>query len=144
MTLTEKIESDFMAATKGGDSSRAETLKLLKSEIKNAEIASGKELDDAAVGAIVKKEIKKRAEAKTLYEQGGRAELAAKEQTEIDLLKEYAPEEVSEDVLRAKVKEVISSTPGADFGAVMGRVMGEFKGQADGSVVSRIVKDELG
>ena len=98
---------------------------------------------DDEVVKVLSKEAKKRQDAIELYQKGNRTELAQAEQQELDIIKQYLPEQMSPDQVRQVVEQVISSTDQTQFGAVMGAVMKELKGKADGSVVKKVVSQVL-
>lgn len=159
--LKEKINQFFKEAFKNKKEAETATLRLLLSAIKNKEIEKrGKlaktekaedleklsELSDEEIIAIVSSEIKKRREAIVDYQKAGRAEFAERESKEIEILKQFMPEQLSEEEARQKVKEIIAKVGAsgqADFGKVMGAAMAELKGKAAGDLVSQIVKEEL-
>ena len=152
MSLHERIQSDFKSAFKNHEGARLSVLKLLQSEIKNAELGkrakSGKEgsLTDAEILDVVGREVKKRRDASALYEKGGRPELAARENEEEAVLKAYLPEELNESEIRDLIQEAIRATGAVtakDLGKVMAELSPKTKGRADGAVVSRIVREYL-
>src|SRR5690606_1431184 len=126
------------------------TLRMVLTAITNAEV-SGKaqrELTDEDVVTVLSSEAKKRREAAVAFEEGGRAESAAKERAEAEVLADYLPEQLSEDEVRALIAETIASTGAASEGMrAMGRVMGalqpKVKGRADGAFVAAEVKRQL-
>ncbi|MBI2984849.1 MAG: GatB/YqeY domain-containing protein [Candidatus Kerfeldbacteria bacterium] len=141
----EKIEHDYKQAFKAHQRVKIDVLRLLKSAIKNAEIAARHNLNDEEIIAVLTTEAKRRREALALYQQGGRADLAAKEQAELQELMYYLPTQYSDQELETVVKETIAelkARPG-DFGRVMGSVMKKIKGQAEGERVSATVKTLL-
>ena len=155
--LKEKISEDIKSALKSGNANKRLVLSLLQSAIKNKELQkrakSGKaeELNDEEVMEAIASEAKKRKESIEVYEKGGREALAQKERDELNILMQYMPEQMSEDEIRTEVKKAIveirstsSGQAGAkDIGKVLGTIMPKLKGEADGSLVSRIVKEEL-
>lgn len=146
MILKEKIKSDLKDAMKSGDSVVRGVLRLLSSDIKNEEISLKKELTDDDVLKILKKDIKRHKESIEQYKTGGRKDLVEQEEKELEILKEYMPEQMSEDEIRKIVFGVIKkleATGTSDFGKVMGMAMKEIGGNVDGSAVSGIVKEEL-
>jgi uncharacterized protein YqeY len=146
MNLKEQIEKDFIEAYKAKDELKSSTLRMIKSAIKNKEIVAGKELDNSAVTDIVVKEIKQRRDSANEYKKGGRTELAEKEEKEIDILKIYIPEQLTEEEIIKIVDNAIAKTNASsisDIGKVMGVVMPEVKGKSDGTLVSKIVKEKL-
>lgn len=160
--LKNKIQEDVKAALKTGDSARRTTLSTLIATVKNRELekrsklakqgtapdqldAASALMDDEVI-EVVGSEIKKRRESAETYAAAGRPELADQERAEITILSGYLPEQLSEDVIREKVRQAIKTTGAAgpkDMGQVIGQVMAAVKGLADGQAVSRIVKEEL-
>lgn len=148
MSLKETLNQDLITAMKAKDEVKLRALRMVKAAVMNFEVA-GKEKVVAAdedVLQILKKEVKKREDSIQQFEQGGRADLAALEREEWEVLKQYLPEMMGEDQLRDVVKATVSemgaSGPG-DMGKVMGAVMGKVKGQADGTVVRKVVQEVL-
>lgn len=150
MGLKEKIENDFKKALENKESEKISILRLLKAALKNREIllrAKDKELDDNEIIQVISHEIKKRRESIAAFKKGNRLDLAEKEEKEIAILKEYLPEQLSDDKIKEIVKEKISEIGAlgpSDFGKVMGVLMKELKGKADGAKVAEIVKKQLG
>lgn len=145
--LLEQINKDLIEATKSRDEIRVSTLRMLKSALHNWQIANKKEPQDPDTISVIQKEIKSRQDSTVLYQKGGREDLAAKEEGEIEILKKYLPEQMSEEEIRTKIKETITKVGASgsqDMGKVMGPLMAALKGRADGTTVSRIVKEELG
>lgn len=104
------------------------------------------EATDDDVIEVIGREVKKRNEAIELYKKGGRDELAEKEQKELEILKAYLPEQLSEDEVRKLVEETISQTGASsmkEMGKVMGSLMPKVKGRADASLVSNLVREQL-
>jgi len=149
MLLKQKIFEDLKAAMKAGETERRDVLRMLDSMIKNTEIDKLKKeegLGDEEVMDVIARAIKQRKDAASQFETGGRPELAEKEMKEVEILKAYMPEQMSEDKVREIVKEVIAqagATSKAEIGKVMGPAMGRLKGQADGNLVKKIVEEEL-
>jgi len=162
MALKEKLQADVKEALKSGNAMKRMVLGLVLSSIKSRELDKrGKlsksesdtsrleelsKLNDEEIVEVLSSEIKKRREAIDLYEKGGRPELVAKEGDELNILMEYMPEQMSEDAVREEVKKAIASTGAVgikDMGKVIGAVMTKIKGKADGTLVSKIVKEEL-
>jgi uncharacterized protein YqeY len=146
MSLLQQIDDDLSNAMKSKDEKTVSTLRMVKAALHNWQIANKKEPADSDIVTILQKEVKARQDSIAMYEKGGRQDLADKEKGEVEMLKKYLPEQMSEDEIRTKVQAVIAqvgaSGPG-DMGKVMGPIMAELKGQADGAVVSRLVKEEL-
>lgn len=152
MNLKEKIISDFKRVFKAGEEIKISVLKLLQSEIHNAEIAKRTKLkkesslDEGEIIDVISREIKKRKDAIELYERGGRMELAEKEKKEMEILMAYLPEQLSEEEIRNLVKKAIEqsgATSVKEMGKVMAILIPQIKGRADSSLVSGIIKEKL-
>lgn len=145
--LAEQLEKDFLAAFKAkSDETLVSVLRLLKTAVKNAEIAKKEKLTEAEIQKVIAGEMKKRRDAIELYRQGNRADLAAQEEKELAVLAGYSPEQLSEEAVKAIVVKIVAGageTAAGDFGKIMGQVMREVKGQVDGGMVSRLVKEAL-
>lgn len=144
--LQDQLKSDLKNAQLARDEIKVSTLRLLLSEIKNAEIQKGADLLDQDLIPVLQREVKKRKEAAIGFRSGGREEQAKKEELEEVILKSYLPAQLSIEEL-TKIVEGAINTLGAtsiqDMGKVIGAVMSEVKGQADGSTVSVLVKEKL-
>ena len=123
-----------------------DTLRLFIAEVQRFEIDNKEEVDDAKTLQIINKMIKQRNDSISQFRDGGRDDLADKEQNEVDILSKYKPEQLSEEVVTAKVKDVIAETNAtsmADIGKVMGILKTTLAGKADMGMVSNVVKNEL-
>ncbi len=146
-TLEQKIIDDLKAAMKAKDEAKMRTIRSIKSAIL-IEKTSGKgaELTPEAELKMLNKLAKQRQDALDIYTKEGREDLAQKEQEELDIIKTYMPEQLSEEEVKNKVQEIIQNT-GAEGMKDMGKVMGiaskELLGKADGKMISDIVKKEL-
>lgn len=148
MSLVEVITNDIKEAMKAKEAVRLSALRMLLAALKNKKIELKQEddLNDEQTIQIIKSEIKKRKDSITAYTEGGREDLAKKENTELDILNKYMPEQMSEKAVGAVVKKIVASLGDVgptDFGRVMGAAMKELKGQADGNIVSAAVKQAL-
>jgi uncharacterized protein len=149
MNLKEKIIGDLKDAMKAGDTAKRDTLRLIDNAIKNTEIEKKKRetgLSEEEILEVLGRAVKQRQDSIKQFSDGGRPELAAKEQTELDIIMPYLPAQLSEDEIRVIVKTIIAETGAAgmsDIGKVMGQAMGKMKGKADGNVVKKIVGEEL-
>ena len=147
MNLKDSLLSDMKGALKAKDSIKLNTIRGLISEIKNQEIDNRRELENEEVISIIATQIKKRKEAATFFEKGGRNDLYEKENQEMTTLKEYLPEQVSEESLRSRIQEVIIELEVSeikDLGKVMKKVTPEFKGRADNGQIKSLVTECLG
>lgn len=162
MTLKEKINQDLIVALKSGEKDRALTLRTLNAAIKNAEIAkrskiakagenfekliAASALNDEEIIDVIASQIKQRRDSIVEFEKGNRADLAANEEKEIEILSRYMPVQMNEEEIRKTVQAAIERVGAAsvkDMGKVMAVLMKEVKGKADGTLVSRIVKEML-
>lgn len=162
--LKEQIKSDLTQAQKNSDELVVGTLRMLLASVISKEkekrykiskdkpeatgdvLAKESELTDEQIIEVISSEVKKRKDAVALYEQGKRPELAEKEQKEIEVLKKYLPEQLSEEELKKLVEESVSKAGAAemkDMGAVMKDLNPRIKGRADSGLVSSIVKSLL-
>jgi uncharacterized protein len=146
-SLKTQVHDEMTAALKAGDKVRLGALRMLSAAITNKEKEVLHDLDDEEVREIAAKEVKKRTESIEAFEQGGRTDLVEKEAAEREILKAYAPEQLSEAEVDTLVDEAIAATGAStpqEMGKVMGLVMGRAKGKVDGAVVQGKVRAKLG
>jgi uncharacterized protein YqeY len=132
---------------RSGDALRRDTLRMAESAIYNAEKRDRRTYTDDEVAAILAREVKTRRESVDAFSKGGREELAAKEESEIAILGEFLPEQLSDRDLDALVAEAVAATGAAtqrDLGKVMGWLAPRTRGRADGRRVSTLVAERLG
>ena len=162
--LKQKIQSDVTNALKQGNQEVAGVLRMALSTITSKEkekrykiskekeglseekLISESELSDEQVIEVLFSEIKKRRDAILLYEKGSRLELAEKEKKEIEILKKYLPEQLSQEDLKKLVEESINKVGAKeikDTGKIMADLMPKVKGKADNSKISQIIKEML-
>lgn len=161
-SLKQLIQKDLINALKNKNELDVSVLRMLQSAIKNREIEkrtklsktekeetkliSLSELTDKEIIEIISSEIKKRKDAVEQYKLAKREELAFKEQKEIEILKKYLPEQLSETNLKKMIDEEIKRIGASslkDMSRVMAQLMPKIKGMADGSLVSKLVKEKL-
>lgn len=146
MGIKERISEDMKAAMKQREQLKLDTLRMVASAVKYKEIEKKGDLDDEAMISLLSTQVKQRKEAAELYKKGGRNELAEKEEAEIEILKQYLPEEISGDELTGIIEGIIKEMGAsslADMGKVMKAVMSKVAGRADGSLVSNCVRSKL-
>ena len=152
MTLKKRIHDEMKTAMRGGDKVRLMVIRMTMAAIKQREVDGRKdaggdiELTDSQVLEVVEKMVKQRRESVTQYEAGGRNDLAEKEAAEIDMLKDYLPEQMSEQEIDAMIDAVIVETGASnmqDMGKTMGQLKQKARGRADMSQVSQKVKARL-
>ena len=147
--LKQQIDKDIKAALLSQDQFTVNTLRGLKSAILYAEVASEKReegLDDEAIGVVIAKEVKKRAESAELYIKGRNKEMADKELNEKALLEKYLPKQLADDEIGEIVDNVMNEMQDVTI-KVMGKIIGLVKtrtgSSADGSKISEIVKNRI-
>ena len=142
----ENIQTAIKEAMKAKQPERVSTLRMLLSEIKNEKIRQGAEVDDEVFLQLVKRAIKQRKDSVEQYRQGGREELAAKEEGEIEILSEFLPKQASEDEIRQAIAELIESeglSGPKGIGPIMKAMMARFGASADGGTINRIARELL-
>lgn len=148
MTLAEQINEDIKTAMKARDEASLRALRALKSALLLAATAegAGDKVEDEQAIKIFQKLAKQRKESMDIYLQNGRDELAQKEKEEIDVIERYLPKQMSEDEIRAALKQVIADagvSTSAEFGKVMPLAMKALAGKADGKIISALLKSLL-
>ncbi len=133
MSLKAQLTSDMKDAMRAKQSERLGVIRLILAAIKQIEVDTRKDLDEAAVLTVIEKQIKQRKESIRQFSDAGRDDLVAKEQAEMELLQPYLPEQLSDAELDALIDEIIAAT-GAESIKDMGKVMGQLKGRAAGRV----------
>jgi len=122
MALIDRINTDLLAATKAQASLRMNTLRMAKAALKNREIDKRAPLDDAESVRVLQQLVKQREDSAEQYRSANRTDLADKETAEIAVLKEYLPQDVGDDEIRAAVEAAVAET-GATSAKDMGKVM---------------------
>jgi len=149
VSLKDTLQNDIKAALLGGNRFEGDTLRNLKAAILNEEVAMGKRdegLDDAEIEKVVAREVKKRRESITVYEENGRPELAQTEKDEVAVLEKYLPAQLTDEEIRGVVNEVVASMGEVSMqqmGQVIGAVKAKAGNAADGARLAKIVKEEL-
>jgi len=150
-SLKDRLRTDLTAAIKARDEVRSSTLRMVLTAITNLEVAGKdkRELSDDDVVGVLSTEAKKRREAATAFDEGGRDRMAAKERAEAEVIADYLPEQLSAEEVEGIVAAAIDATGAAGEGMrAMGKVMGvvqpQVKGRADGGQVAAEVRRQLG
>lgn len=148
MSLKATINQDLKVALRSGDHSTCDTLRLLKAEISNQEIALGVReagLTDEQIEQLIVKEAKKRREAAGLYEQAGRNELAANELAELAILEKYLPDQLSDDEIVTTIEEILKDIEPvmSNMGKIISAVKAKLGSTADGATIAQLVKERL-
>ena len=148
MTLNEQINIDLKTAMKSGDRARLDTLRLLRAHmIELSKRGEGKDITPDEELSVLMAAIKKRKEAIEVYEKAGRAELAAQEKKELEIISSYLPKQLTGEEAAQIVQRIIAesgATTAKDFGKVMPLAMKELKGKIDGKLVQEMVRSKLG
>lgn len=147
--LKDQIAADLKAAMLSGDKQRVEALKMLKTAITYKEVELGARevgLNDEQVVDVLTKEAKKRGDAAEMYEKAGRAEQAAAENFEKEVIAIYLPEQASDEAIKAVISEVIAQMGDVtlqQMGQVIGAVKAKLGQTADGARVASLVKEAI-
>jgi uncharacterized protein YqeY len=148
MSIEERLMADLKAAMKAGPSAerRKSTIRLVRAAIHNAQIDLRRPLTEAEVEELLRRQVKQRRDSIDAFRAGGREELAAGEQAEIDVIQQYLPQQLSAEAVTAVAREVIAATGAqslADLGQVMPVIMARLKGQAEGRTINQVVRHLL-
>ena len=150
MGIQQQILDDLKQSMKNKEEDRLRVLRSIKSKLLEKEISERKEgaatLSDEQVIEVLMKAAKQRKESIDQFQQGGRDDLVAREQQELEIIESYLPEMLTEEEIRDIAKQKIGELEAenmADMGKVMGALMQELKGKAEGATVSKVVKEEL-
>ena len=146
MALLSDIKQDLKQAMLDKNDLERDTIRMFLAEVQRFEIDSKEEADDAKALQIINKMIKQRNDSISQFKSGGRDDLAAKEEKEVQILSKYKPEQLNEEEVINKVKEAIEISGASsmqDMGKVMGILNSSLAGSADMGMVSKIVKEEL-
>lgn len=144
--ILNRLDRDMKTAMKERNKFTLSVIRMLRSELKNAEIAAGTSLADEQIIEVLARELKKRKDAAVEFAAAGRQETAESLNRELDIIQQYLPEPLTEEQLREIITEAINATGAeskADFGKVMGIVMPKVKGRCDGNMVSGLVRQLL-
>jgi uncharacterized protein YqeY len=147
LSLKDRITEDMKAAMRAKDSERLGTIRMITAAIKQREVDERIALDDAQVLSVIEKMIKTRRESVAQFQSGGRDDLVAKENKEIELLQGYMPAQLSEAELDALVADCIAQSGAAsikDMGKAMALLKQKAQGRADMGAVSAKLKAKLG
>ena len=148
MSLSDKVGADITAAMKAKDAARLSALRMLKAAIMNKGVEKGRDLEDAEVLQVVSSLVKQRRDSIEQFSKAGRADLVAKESSDVAVLEEYLPPAASAEEIEAAVAAAVAETGAAspkDMGKVMKAVMPKLAGKnADGRAVNDAVRRTLG
>lgn len=146
MSISDTLREDMISATKAGESTKVDILKLAIAAIKNAQIESQEELTDEEIAKILRKESRKVEDSIEQFTKADRQDLVDREKAQLEVLEQYLPQQMSQEDLEKVVKSKIEELKPEgmkDMGKVMGAVMKEVGGNADGNIVREIVQQHL-
>ena len=146
MSLREQLTTGLREALRANDDARKIAIRGLLSSVHNAEIEAHRELDDAGILTVLRRELKQRGDSIDEYRKGNRPDLVAKEEREVAILSPYLPPQMSReeitDAVRAAIERLGARGP-ADKGKVMPVVIAELKDRADGRQINAVVTELL-
>ena len=148
MSIKDRLIADMKQAMKDREAgkTRLSVIRMVRASIKNAEVERKRELTEEEVLEVLNREVKLRREALEEYKKGNRPELCEALENEISVLQQYLPQQLTEEEIRAMVREAIRETGASgpkDLGKVMSVLMPKVKGRADGKAVNAMVRGEL-
>ena len=144
--IKDRVIEDMKAAMRARDAARLSPIRMLLAAITQKEIDDRVELDDAQVMAVVNRQIKQRRDSIAQFEQAGRADLAATERAELEVLAAYLPRQADDAEVQAEVDAAITASAASgpqDMGKVMAILKGKLAGRADLSAISALVRARL-
>jgi len=147
MSLKDRITQDVKDAMRAKDKPRLATLRLITAAIKQREVDERIELDDTQVTLVLDKMVKQRRESIVQFEKAGRDDLIAIENSELEIIIPYLPEQLGEDEINALIDAALEQTGASsikDMGKVMGQLKPQLQGKADMGAVSALIKARLG
>lgn len=145
--LKEQLDAELKIAMKAQDKTRLSTIRAIKSAVKTKEIDLQKELSDAEIQDVIATLVKQRRDSIEQFSKGGREDLVTQETTELNVLLEFLPQQLTEAEVEALVDKALVELGASslkDLGRVMKHVMSQVAGRADGKLINQIVKRKLG
>jgi hypothetical protein len=144
--MLDKLKADLKDAMRGGDAVAVSTIRMLISQMQYARIQAGKDLAEADVLALLQRAVKTRREAIEQFEKGGRADLAAKERSEIGVVERYLPASMEEGDMAKAVDALLAElgiTEKKDLGRAMKEFMARHRGRVDGKAANTLIASRL-
>ena len=141
MSLKQKLQEDLKSSMKNKDNTKKSVVTLIRASIKQFEVDNRVELDDSQVIDIIAKLLKQTKDSLNEFKKAGREDLATQAEAEIEVLKEYLPQQLSEIVI-ATISEV-GATSMKDMKQIMSSIMPKVKGRADGKLINELVRKNL-
>ena len=146
MSFNDRITEDLKNAIKGRNPVRTSCLRMLKASLKNKQVEKGRELTDEETQAIISSLIRKNKEAIKEFRNGGREDLATKEEEEVKIFYDYLPQQLSQEEIEKTIREIIaelSAVSQKDLGKIMKLAMARMAGKAQGKEVNEIARKLL-
>jgi hypothetical protein len=146
MSLEERLVEEMKQAMKSNDKLRLSTIRMIRSALKNKEIELRKKLEDEDVVKVIQAMLRKGEESVEQFQTGGRMDLVEKEKKEIEILKSFLPQPLSQEEILKIIDQSIQETQASslkDIGKVMKSVMPKIGGKADGKLINQLVKERL-
>lgn len=147
MSLKNKINEDLNTALKAKDNARIETLRSIRAEIlKMDKSGMNREMNEDEEIQLLSRQAKMRRESIEMFAAGGRQDLVDKEKSQLEIISEYLPEQMTREEAEVIITKIVSETGAVsqkDFGKAMGEVMKELKGKIDGKIIQEILKSKL-
>ncbi len=146
MSLLERLNNDMKQAMKNKEKDKLSVIRMLKAALQNEELKLRHELTDEDELTVLSRELKQRKDSLEEFAKADRTDLVDKVRIEIKFVEDYMPEQLSAEEVSEIVKQTISevnATSKADMGRVMGALMPRVKGKADGSLVNKLVQQQL-
>jgi uncharacterized protein YqeY len=146
MSLEERLLEEMKEAMKSNDKARLSTIRMIRSAVKNKEIEVRNRLDDDAVAKVIQGMVRRGEESVAQFQAGGRADLVDKEKKEIEILKSFLPQAMTQEEIQKVIDQSIEETQASsmkDLGKVMKVIMPKLGGKVDGKLVNQLVKERL-
>jgi len=146
MSLEERLVEEMKQAMKSNDKLRLSTIRMIRSALKNKEIELRKKLEDEDVVKVIQVMVRKGEESVEQFQTGGRGDLVEKEKKEIEILKSFLPQPLTQEEILKIIDQSIQETQASslkDIGKVMKSVMPKIGGKADGKLINQLVKERL-
>ena len=146
MSLKQKLQEDLKSSMKNKDTNKKSVITLIRASIKQYEVDNRVELGDEEITDLIAKQLKKTRDSRDEFAKAGREDLVEKADAEIEILKEYLPQQLSEEELNEIVIATISevgATSMKDMKHIMSSIMPKVKGRADGKLINELVRKNL-
>ena len=146
MSLKQKLQEDLKSSMKNKDTNKKSVITLIRASIKQYEVDNRVELGDEEIIDLIAKQLKQTRDSREEFAKAGREDLVSKAEAEIEVLKEYLPQQLSEEELNEIVISTISevgATSMKDMKNIMSSIMPKVKGRADGKLINELVKKNL-